>query len=45
LDLGQSETWVQQALGHCDYSEQAKKYMREREGTMVGAFEKIAKVV
>ena len=42
LDLGQSETWVQQALGHCDDSEQTKKYMRVREGTMLGVFEKIA---
>ena len=42
LDLGQSETWIQQALGHCSDSEQTKKYMRVRGETMVGVFEKIA---
>ena len=42
LDLGQSETWIQQALGHCSDSEQTKKYMRVRRDTMVGVFEKIA---
>ena len=42
LDLGQSETWIQQALGHCGDSEQTKKYMRVRGETMVGVFEKIA---
>ena len=42
LDLGQSETWIQQALGHCSDSEQTKKYMRVRGETMVSVFEKIA---
>ena len=34
LDLGQSETWIQQALGHCSDSEQTKRYMRVRGETM-----------
>ncbi len=43
LDMGQSETWVQQALGHALDSDVTKKYMRVREGTMLDVFEKIAK--
>lgn len=43
LAVGQSETWVQQALGHCDDSEQAKVYMRVSDAAMVDVFAKIAK--
>ena len=43
LDLGQSETWVQQALGHAFDSKVTRKYMRVREGSMMDVFEKIAK--
>ena len=43
LDLGQSETWVQQALGHAFDSKVIKKYVRVREGSMMDVFEKIAK--
>ena len=43
LDMGQSETWVQQALGHALDSDVTKRYMRVREGTMLDVFEKIAK--
>ena len=42
LDLGQSETWVKQALGHAFDSKVTRKYMRVREGSMMGVFEKIA---
>ena len=42
LDLGQSETWVQQALGHAFDSKVTRKYMRVREGSMMDVFEKIA---
>jgi len=42
LDLGQSETWVQQALGHAFGSKVTRKYMRVREGSMMDVFEKIA---
>ncbi len=41
LDLGKSETWVQQALGHAFDSQITKKYMRVREDTMMDVFEKI----
>ena len=43
LDLGQSETWVQQALGHAFDSKVTRKYMRVREGSMIDVFEKLAK--
>ena len=43
LGLGQSETWVQQALGHAFDSKVTRKYMRVREGSMMDVFEKIAK--
>ena len=43
LDLGQSETWVQQALGHAFDSKVTRKYMRMREGSMIDVFEKLAK--
>ena len=43
LDLGQSETWVQQALGHAFDSKVTRKYMRVREGSMMDVFEKLAK--
>ena len=42
LDLGQSETWVQQALGHAFDSKVTRKYMRVREGSMIDVFQKIA---
>ena len=42
LDLGQRETWVQQALGHAFDSKVTRKYMRVREGSMMYVFEKIA---
>jgi integrase len=42
LDLGQSETWVQQALGHAFDSKVTRKYMRVREGSMMDVFEKLA---
>ena len=43
LDLGQSETWVQQDLGHAFDSKVTRKYMWVREGSMMDVFEKIAK--
>ena len=41
LDLGKSETWVQQALGHAFDSKITRKYMRPREDTMMDVFEAI----
>ena len=41
LDLGKSETWVQQALGHAFDSQITRKYMRPREDTMMDVFEAI----
>ena len=35
LDLGQTENWVQQALGHAFDSKSTRRYMRVREGTML----------
>ena len=43
LDLGQTENWVQQALGHAVDSKITRRYMRVREGTMLDVFDKIAK--
>ena len=43
LDLGQTESWVQQALGHAFDSKVTRKYMRVREGTMLDVFNKIGK--
>ena len=41
LDLGKSETWVQQALGHAFDSKITRNYMRVREDTMMDVFEAI----
>ena len=41
LDLGKSEAWVQQSLGHAFDSQITRKYMRVREDTMMDVFEKI----
>ena len=41
LDLGKSETWVQQALGHAFDSQITRKYMRVREDSMMDVFEAI----
>ena len=44
LDLGKSETWVQQALGHAFDSQITRKYMRVREDTVMDVFEAIGGV-
>ena len=41
LDLGKSETWVQQALGHAFDSKITRDYMRPREDTVMDVFEAI----
>jgi integrase len=38
LDMGKSETWVQQALGHAFDSKITRKYMRVREDSMMDVF-------
>ena len=44
LDLGKSETWVQQALGHAFDSKITRDYMRPREDTVMDVFEAIGGV-
>ena len=41
LDLGKSDIWVQQALGHAFDSQITRKYMQVREYSMMDVFEKI----
>jgi integrase len=41
LDMGKSESWVQQALGHAFDSQITRKYMRVREDSMMDVFEAI----
>ena len=41
MDLGKSETWVQQALGHVFGSQITRKYMRVCEDTVMDVFETI----
>jgi integrase len=41
LDMGKSESWVQQVLGHAFDSQITKKYMRPREDTVMDVFEAI----
>ena len=41
LDLGKSEIWFQQALGHAFDSQITRKYMRVREDSMMDVFEAI----
>ena len=38
MDLGKSETWVQQALGHAFDSQITRKYMSVREDSMMDVF-------